>query len=155
MKVSQGIHYWLEYHKLHSKKKHPQNLPVDPFQINRSIRWKGSKLPDPRRGPLFPHRLQPRDQTVNQTYPVLPTHFLLQLHHPKPRPQFPKLLWYPNAQKAVSFTRTHSLEDKIPSDIHTMNYFFSLHISTADLQGMINRTVSVSLTIRRRTGWNS
>ena len=38
MKVSQGIHYWLEYHKLHSKKKHPQNLPVDPFQINGSIR---------------------------------------------------------------------------------------------------------------------
>jgi hypothetical protein len=38
MKVSQGIHYWLEYHKLHSKKKHPQNLPVDPFQTNRSIR---------------------------------------------------------------------------------------------------------------------
>ena len=38
MTVSQGIHYWLEYHKLHSKKKHPQNLPVSPFKIDRPFR---------------------------------------------------------------------------------------------------------------------
>ena len=38
MKVSQGINYWLEYHKLHSKKKHPQNLPVSPFKIDYPIR---------------------------------------------------------------------------------------------------------------------
>jgi len=55
MIVSQGIHYWLEYHKLHSKKKHPQNLPVSPFKIDRPIWRKGPKLPDPRRGPLFSH----------------------------------------------------------------------------------------------------
>ena len=84
MTVSQGIHYWLEYHKLHSKKKHPQNLPVSPFKIDRPIWRKGPELPDPRRSPLFPHGFQPRDQTVNQTHPVLPTHFLLQLRHPKP-----------------------------------------------------------------------
>ena len=43
MKVSQGIHYWLEYHKLHSKK-HRQNLPVDPFQTNRPIWRKRFKI---------------------------------------------------------------------------------------------------------------
>jgi hypothetical protein len=34
MKVSQGIHYWLEYHKLRSKKP-AKNLPVRLFQVFR------------------------------------------------------------------------------------------------------------------------
>ena len=110
MKVSQGIHYWLEYHKVHSKKKHHQNLPVDPIQVDRSIRWKGPKLPDPGRGPLFPHRLQPRDQTVNQTNPILPTHFLFQLRYPKSRSQFPKPMRCPPAEKTISSPRTHPLD---------------------------------------------
>jgi len=38
MKVSQGIHYWLEYHNLHSKKKHPQNLQVGPFKVDCPLR---------------------------------------------------------------------------------------------------------------------
>jgi len=28
MKVSQAIHHWTGYHKLHSKKKYPQSLPA-------------------------------------------------------------------------------------------------------------------------------
>ena len=36
MKVSQGIHLWLEYHKIHSKK-HSQNLPFDPIQTDHPI----------------------------------------------------------------------------------------------------------------------
>jgi hypothetical protein len=72
MKVSQGIHHWLEYHNLHSKK-YPQNLPINPFQISQSFRRKGSNLPDPRRNPLFPHNHQSRNQTINQTHPLLPS----------------------------------------------------------------------------------
>jgi hypothetical protein len=36
------------------------------------------------------------------THPVRPTHFLLQLHYPKSRPQFPQPMRYPHAQKALS-----------------------------------------------------
>jgi len=35
MKLSPGIHYWVEYHNLHSKKHH-QNLLVNFFQVGAS-----------------------------------------------------------------------------------------------------------------------
>ena len=83
MKVSQGIIYWLEYHKLHSKKKHSQNLPVDPFKIDRPIWRKGPELSYPIGNPVVSHPNQSGDQTDNQKDSVLPTDLFLQLHHPK------------------------------------------------------------------------
>ena len=76
MKVSQGIHCWLEYHKLHSKK-HPKDLPVDPFQIHRPILGKRPKHRYLGGNPPFPHRNQSRNQTANQTDAIFPTHLVL------------------------------------------------------------------------------
>ena len=47
MKVSEDIHCWQEYHNLHSKK-HPNNLPVHPFQVFRPIWRKRPELLNPR-----------------------------------------------------------------------------------------------------------
>ena len=60
MKVSQGIHYWLEYHNLHSKKT-PSKPTSRSFQDYRPFWRKGFKLPDLRRSSLFPHAYQSRD----------------------------------------------------------------------------------------------
>jgi len=54
MKVSQGIHCWLEYHNLHSKKHH-QNPPVDPFQNHHPIWRKRPEFPNPWGFSLFCH----------------------------------------------------------------------------------------------------
>jgi len=75
---------------------------IAPPSLNRSIWRKGSKFPDSRRSSLFPHTHQPTDQTADQTHPVRPTHFLLQLYYSKSRPQFPQPMRYPHTKKALS-----------------------------------------------------
>ena len=109
MKVSQGIHCWLEYHKLHSKKHH-QNLPVHPFQTDRPIWWTGPQLTNPRRNSLLPHPNQSGHQTGDQKNSVLPIDLFLQFHYSKPWPRFQKPMRYPYAEKVLSIPWTHPLD---------------------------------------------
>ncbi|NIS69969.1 MAG: hypothetical protein GTO12_13800 [Proteobacteria bacterium] len=47
MKVTQAIDYWMEYHKLHSKK-HYSNLRVHDVKLPRQIRRQRFNLCNPR-----------------------------------------------------------------------------------------------------------
>ena len=84
MKVSQGIHYWLEYHKLHSKKstlKTYQSV-LSKLTVQFGERDLNSLTPEEVLPSLTD--INHKDPTVNQADSVLPNHFLFQLYHSKP-----------------------------------------------------------------------
>ena len=92
------------------QKKHSKNLPVRPFQVLRPIWRTRVGLHNPWWDSFIPDWNQSGNQAANQKDSVLPTDLLLQLRHRKPRFQFPKPLWHPDAEEILSSPRPHPLE---------------------------------------------
>jgi len=88
MRVSQGVHCWLEYHNLHSKKT-PSKLPVDLFQTHRAIWRKGPELPDPEEVLSFLTDINQRTNQLTKRTDT-PNSLPSSTSSPKTSTQFPK-----------------------------------------------------------------